>query len=144
MKTIITIMVLLLSTSATQELEKSTSWKELVSKDNVTLYYKYADCIFEETQDQEWVLLKIENNNNYNVEINWIVNAYYGSRCEGCNRTDDPEIQRAQKLGALKSVEGKCALPMSDLAVFANSLTYKMPQPLTDIKIENLSITKID
>lgn len=127
--------------SATHSQEKPREWTLYSSENGVEIFYKYADCISNQGTDQERVILKFNNTNNFAVSIEWKTNIYYNGKCHNCN-SDDHEFVSKQKILRESSIEGNCEDRSSRLSFYSDFLDYEAKQKLTNFELVNVSVTK--
>jgi hypothetical protein len=113
----------------------SQEWKKFHSEEGFDFYIKYSECHFNDVQDQSWALIKVENTNSFDAEINFYFERYMDGKCVGCGNYDQENLKTV-KIPAGTSKEGKCR-PDSRrrvLEVF-HKFTLVKAQELTDLKI---------
>lgn len=119
----------------------NNSWQLAISKDGVDIYYKYSDCS-DVPNDYlpDFVLLKVENTNNYKVYAVWEYATSYNNVASRKKETDENVVQVF--LNSNTSEEAGC-FSNQKLKVFVRLKNSKSNQVLTNLNFDNLSIHKI-
>jgi len=147
--TIATFLVFILTTSTvfSQDIEfkKSDQWEFMYEIDGVNFYYKATECHDEANGfHREYVLLKLENTNDYAVVVEWDVEMYYFNECFNCGDKLNDEHHRVATIEANQTIEGTCTLgEEKTLKIFSRFLDFDNPKAtLTNFKLINKKITK--
>ncbi|MPM12732.1 hypothetical protein SDC9_59086 [bioreactor metagenome] len=143
---LIFISVISVSKSYSQDVEfkRSGNWEFMYEVDGVNFYYKVTEC--NDTANgyfRELVLLKLENTNDFVVNVQWDVQMYYNGICFHCDEKPDPERHRTVELNSSSTVEGRCFTHGDKtLTIFSRFLNYSDPtSTLTKFELINLVIS---
>ena len=135
------------SISVAQEIEfkKNDKWEFLYEIEGVNFYYKSTECHdVSNGYHREYVLLKLENTNDYNIAADWDVEMYFNNECFNCGDKLHSEHHRTAYVQANQTVEGLCTIgEPKTLKIFSRFLNYENPEAtLTSFKLINKTITK--
>lgn len=119
----------------------SNSWQLAINKDGVNIYYKYSDCSdISNDFHPDYVLLKVENTNNYKAYVVWEYSTSYNGVQSRKKETDENVVQVF--LDPNTSEEATCSKNQK-LKVFVKLKNSKSNQVLTNLIFDNLRIFKI-
>ncbi|PKP03056.1 MAG: hypothetical protein CVU11_09785 [Bacteroidetes bacterium HGW-Bacteroidetes-6] len=128
------------------EFKRSGNWEFLYEMDGVNFYYNVVECHDEaNSYHREYIHLKLENTNDYDVVAEWDVIMYYNGKCLNCDEKLTQEHHRSVTVPANSSVEGEC-MTFGDktLRIFSRLLNYNDPtSTLTKFELINRTISKI-
>ncbi len=125
------------------EFKKTASWEFLYEIDGVNFYYMVAECHDDaNSYHREYVLIKLENTNDYTIVAEWDVESYYNGVCRNCGDKLSPEQHRMVELAGNSSTEGRCFTPGDKtLKIFSRFLNYNDPiSTLTRFDLINKSV----
>lgn len=127
------------------EFKRSGNWEFLYEMDGVNFYYNVIEC-HDEANDyhREYIHLKLENTNDYDVVAEWDVIMYYNGKCLNCGEKLSQEHHRVVTVSANSSVEGQCMdFGNKTLRIFSKLLNYNDPtSTLTKFELINRTISK--
>lgn len=127
------------------EFKKSDQWEFMYEIDGVNFYYKATECTdVSQGYFREYVLLKLENTNDFEIVANWDVEMYYNNECFNCGDKLNSEHHKSIAINSNGTVEGTCELyEPKTLKIFSRFLNYESPKStLTNFKLINITITK--
>ncbi len=130
------------SYSQAVQIEKSYDWTYYTEVSGVTVDYKFTECnIPSEGYFRELVLLRLTNNNDYDVIVDWDIVKWYGLQCVNCDMSN-PEQHRTVEVIANSIREGTCALDeFPRMKLFSKFLNYDMSDgELTNFQLENITV----
>ena len=135
------------STASAQDIEfkKTDQWEFMYEIDGVNFYYKATECHdVSEGYHREYVLLKLENTNDYAIVADWDVEMYYNNECFNCGDKLNAEHHKSIYIEANETKEGTCEIyEPKTLKIFSRFLNYDAPvSTLTNFKLINKQITK--
>lgn len=122
-----------------------TDWTIYKQQDGVNIYMKKSHCDFNMGYDQEWVLFKYENTNNYKVTLIWDLEMYIDNQCQTCNDLNG-EYHRVLELAPGESIEGECKIAEDErLHLFSKfeDPNTTMTYTLTDFNFANLNVVNM-
>ncbi|PLW94992.1 MAG: hypothetical protein C0592_01140 [Marinilabiliales bacterium] len=143
----ILVMAFFAGTISAQDIEfkKSDQWEFMYEIDGVNFYYKATEC-HDESQGyhREYVLLKLENTNDYSVVVDYDVEMYFHNECFNCGDKLNSEHHRTAYIEGNSTIEGTCTIGEDKtLKIFSRFLNYDNPKAtLTNFKLINKQITK--
>lgn len=120
---------------------QSYEWKDIASKDGVTIFSRTADCsdpangIF-----NDYLLLKVVNGNEHSVTVSFDRMAWFDAKCKGCQGNAN-EQRTILELGPNTDMEGRCASREKNLKVFSKKHDLPNVAKLTRFEVSNLTIT---
>lgn len=146
MKKVIIVLLITLAFPTLNAQQKATEWTLLKTKDNISVYYKYASCYLENVFDQEWVLLKFVNPTKNKVSIEWDMEIYSSQNCLTCEDTRK-EYHRTLELDPISEISGNCGRPRNQaLSVFSKFIdpNYKSEKSfvLTKFDLVNFKVVR--
>lgn len=88
--------------------KKSSEWTYLYTVDGVNFYYCVKELSDKETGTvREYVLLKIQNTNDREVDVQWNQILYYNDKCFNCGKDFRDEYVRKVTVGGNSTREGE-------------------------------------
>jgi hypothetical protein len=127
------------------EFKKSENWEFMYEIDGVNFYYKATECHdVSEGYHREYVLLKLENTNDFNIVADWDVEMYYNNECFNCGDRLNSEHHKSVLVNSNGTVEGTCEIyEPKTLKIFSRFINYEDPKStLTNFRLINITITK--
>jgi len=141
-------LYLVLTLFVNTNLESSTpnNWTSYYSDNEVKIEYQYTDCQYLESFNQEFVILKITNLTNKQINISWNNESWYDKKCINCNDDKDGESFNEVLINANQVVVGDCSTQNS-LRIFSKFCDKLEDMPginrivkLTKFKLQNINI----
>lgn len=123
-------------TSFAQESE----WQLYASIDGVEIYTMESDCYPTNIPDQKGILIKVVNNNNETVQVEWDKVLWYNDEIITDNTTDD-ENHYSVQIEKNSSNEGSCDVPRGAFYIFSDFITFKSETKLTRFELQNIKVT---
>jgi len=121
---------------------QTNDWILLNRVDNVDISSGYFECR-DESQgfNQEFVLLRFKNNNDYPVKVVWQLEAWYENKCATCG-IDEYRFELIVPAG--DAIFGDCNFfGDSKLKIFSKFLDIDAPVSLEKFNIVDVSVSKI-
>lgn len=136
----LTAIIIISITSTFNVFSQTNNWQLHKEKDNVQIYYSYTECRDpSQGMQQEQVLLRFKNNNNYPVTIKWQLEAWYENKCATCNLD---EYKFELYIPANDGISGECNIYTDPkLRIFSKFLDIDAPVTLEKFNISVISIT---
>ena len=138
------VLVLLINT----DLNSATpnNWTSYYSDNEVKIEYQYTDCQFLESFNQEFVIFKITNLTNKQVNVSWNNESWYDKKCINCNDDKDGESFNEVSINPNQIVIGDC-YTQNSLRIFSKFSDKLENMPgvnkivkLTKFKLQNINI----
>jgi len=134
-------------TSALFAQKRVSSWTPVIDTSGVKVESQHVSCVKTNLGfDRELVILKISNNNPYDVTVSYDLQVFRNNRCTTCDKM--PEYHFDVVIKANSFLEGDCLnLQLNQLKIFAHFLEdrYRLPQDeLTDFKLVQFSVTPLN
>jgi len=142
MKSILLINALIFSflTSFSQEQDKG--WTLYQSIEGVEIYTQEVDCRSENVPAQKAIIVKVVNNNEYGVKVDWDLSVWYNNE-KLTQNVKAGENHYSIDFNGKQTIQGNCDEPTGAFYIFKDFITYVSPTKLTRFELENVSITKI-
>jgi hypothetical protein len=118
-----------------------TNWTVYVSNEDFEIKYKASPCDPSRGYDNEMILLRIKNNSNTDLVIDWHMIMYFSETCKTCDYFD--EYHYAVAVAANSSVEGSCDLNGDyQLKMFSKFIdaSYSIGEQLTAFELRDLNV----
>jgi hypothetical protein len=144
-KTISTVGLLLITIiflSSFSQNNKS-EWSKYKEIDNVIIYSKIINCNTKHnTANNEYIVFKYVNNNNYNIRISWKLDVWYNEICRSCDLDSPNEYEISLDIAAGQELEYVCSDDNKAFMIFKSSNKSNM-YPNVRYEFNNLSVTKL-
>ena len=116
----------------------SNDWITYFDNDSVKIEFIYSDCVYTETFNQEFVILRIINKLNAELIISWKEELWYDDICANCEQ-DDTESRKVINIKEGERLEGDCNIN-SNLKIFSKFTDKIKDLPILGVeKIATLS-----
>tara|TARA_B110000444_G_C18714196_1_gene535219 strand:- start:19 stop:462 length:444 start_codon:yes stop_codon:yes gene_type:complete len=99
------VFIILLSSNLSAS--NTNNWETYFENDSVKIEYIYQNCEYIEQFNSEFVILKITNYTNEDLNIEWISQLWYDKNCVNCE-TKNNENRKKVIISANTNSEGKC------------------------------------
>lgn len=123
-----------------------SSWKTYINHNLIKIEYKFVDCEQNIGYDQEFLLLRVKNKSNKEIQIEWRSDQYYNDACLTCSYP--AEYTYRLKLGPNETIEPDCSLETErTLRIFSKFIDPNytgVHEPLTDFELSNFIITELN
>lgn len=119
----------------------SSEWVYLYTIDGVNFYYSVQEHKDSETGTiREYVVLKIQNTNDKEVNVKWNQIIYYNNKCFNCGNDFNEEYIRRITIAGNSSLEGSAGGDKT-LKIFSRFIGKDSPQKiLTDFRLEKIEV----
>ncbi|MGV6862004.1 MAG: hypothetical protein ACWA41_09545 [Putridiphycobacter sp.] len=119
-----------------------SNWLNYRTISGVKIYTQEVDCRPVDNMAQKVILLKIENSNNYQIEISWDLRVWYDGK-EMVNNSNPEQRHYSFYLDAKQSLEGDCTMLSNtkNLYIFKKFLDFEKSGELTKFELQNLKVT---
>lgn len=124
--------------------ERVDQWKFMYEIQGVNFYYKVLECHdVPNNFHKEYVVLKVQNTNDTEMNVQWDIRMYYNGKCFNCESTST-EYHKSLNIAANVSVEGDCDPSGGKLLrIFSKFLNYEDPgSTLTNFELLNITIVE--
>ena len=142
MKTLNTILLLLIVQLGFSQIKPSKTWAEYQTFEGVKIEYKFTKCTPDNGREQILVLFRYTNTSQDKVELTWKSEKWRNNICVNCNSTS-PEHNRSLTLEPNEIVEADGSTKRIKynyiFGNFVNLVPGMTKQQLTDFKFQNLS-----
>lgn len=123
-------------------LDKNETWNQFIHNDIISLSVKYADCSDPSNGIyRDYYFLRLENNTDSTVLVDWHYDLYYDGECTTCVDADNEFLFRYE-LSPREIIEPNCdnfiIAPPYQLGIFRSIIDMPQTPKLTDAKISNL------
>jgi hypothetical protein len=140
-------LLLVMLTSALFAQKRVSNWTPVVESSGVKVESKHVSCVQTNLGfDRELVLLKISNQNPFDVTVSYDLQVFRNNVCTTCDKMPEYHVDILVK--ANSTMEGDCLnLQLNQLKIFAHFLDdrYRLPQDeLTDFKLEQFTVTPLN
>ena len=115
-------------------------WQLYASVDGVDIYTMESDCYPTNIPDQKGIIIKVVNNNNSSVKVEWDKVLWYNDELATNNQTDD-ENHYTVEIEKNSSREGDCEVPRGAFYIFSDFITFKSETKLTRFELQNIKVT---
>lgn len=122
--------------------DKNFQWTSLHSIDGVEIFQKELECRVQNIPNQIAHLLKVINNSNSTVRVEWDLAIWYNDELVSHNLSDG-ENHYSVELAPGESVEGTCEVPSGPLYIYKDFIDLKTSTKLTRFELQNLKITQL-
>ena len=137
------VLAFIILASSNLSASNTNSWKTYFENDSVKIEFKYQNCEYIEQFNSEFVILKITNYTNKDLNIEWISQLWYDKNCVNCETKND-ENRKEIIISANTNSEGKCNIN-NNLRLFSK-FTEKI-EDMPGVKkiniLTNFELTKI-
>jgi len=117
-------------------------WTLFSEEIGVKFYKQYTDCQPKNIPNQEGVIIKIVNTNNYEVEISWNLRIWYDDE-EQTQNIKDKENHITVVVPKRGTLSGSCGQPSGALYIFKKFITFTGGVDMTHFSFEDILIKKI-
>ena len=115
-------------------------WKPLAEKENISFEYKVVVCDFNAGYDEIRVILRVNNNSNQNVHIQWDTERFVNGECYNCDNVS--ESHRILKVNANETLTGECSRrTMRELQYYVKFKDRDVRDAMSHIEIKNIIVT---
>ncbi len=137
------VLAFIILASSNLSASNTNSWKTYFENDSVKIEFNYQNCEYIEQFNSEFVILKITNYTNKDLNIEWISQLWYDKNCVNCE-TKNHENRKEIIISANTNSEGKCNIN-NNLRLFSK-FTEKI-EDMPGVKkiniLTNFELTKI-
>lgn len=137
------VLAFIILASSNLSASNTNSWKTYFENDSVKIEFNYQNCEYIEQFNSEFVILKITNYTNKDLNIEWISQLWYDKNCVNCETKND-ENRKEIIISANTNSEGKCNIN-NNLRLFSK-FTEKI-EDMPGVKkiniLTNFELTKI-
>ena len=123
------------------------NWTTYYSDSEVKIEYQYTNCEYPERFNQEFVILKITNLTNNDINVSWYNESWYDKKCINCSDEKSDEDFNKVYLNANEEVLGNC-IDQNSLRIFSkfsdkieNMPGIKKIVKLTKFELKNINIS---
>ena len=120
-------------------------WETYFENDSIRIEFTYLNCEYIEQFNSEFLIFKITNHTNKNLNIEWESRLWYDDNCINCE-TNNPENRKQITIEPTSVSQGKCTInnALRIFSKFTEDLE-KMPgvkkiKALTKFELINLKI----
>ena len=124
-----------------------SNWTTYYSDSEIKIEYQYTNCEYPERFNQEFVILKITNLTNSDVNVSWYNESWYDKKCINCSNEKSDEAFSKVYLKANEEVLGNC-IDQNCLRIFSkfsdkieNMPGIKKIVKLTKFELKNINIS---
>ena len=124
-----------------------SNWTTYYSDSEVKIEYQYTNCEYPERFNQEFVILKITNLTNNDINVSWYNESWYDKKCLNCSDEKSDEAFNKVYLKANEEVLGNC-FDQNSLRIFSkfsdkieNMPGIKKIVKLTKFELKNINIS---
>ena len=146
-KNVSTYLVILMFVSINSIAGSLSNWTTYYSDNEIKIEYQYTNCEYPERFNQEFVILKITNLTNYDINVNWYNESWYDKKCVNCSDEKSDEAFNKVYLKANEKVLGNC-IDQNSLRIFSkfsdkieNMPGIKKIVKLTKFELKNINIS---
>jgi Fe-S oxidoreductase len=121
-----------------------TSDQEIVYQEmeGVRITYTKQQKAINDNEVMEYLILKIENTNNYGVKMNWKLDIWYNGACRTCDKPSPSGYEFSLNLKAKEKVEGDINKEDLMLKIYFRTVKPEREGGLTRFEFTNLNISK--
>jgi hypothetical protein len=142
MKKLFFISIIILSSIAFS-FTLNNSWQEYKSIDGVKIFAKTAMCNTEyNTANNEYIVFKYENTNDYNIRISWKLNLWNNGVCRSCDLPSPNEYEQSLDIKAGQTLEYNCSDNSPAFKIFKSSEKGNL-HPEVKFELANLKVVKL-
>jgi len=135
---LITIVLITLSSFSNNE-----EWIKYKEVDGVTIYTKTAKCDTEyNTAENDYIVFKYVNSNNYNIRISWKLDVWYNNICRSCDLDSPNEYELSLDIKANSTVNYICSDNSKAFKIFKASEKGNM-HPKVKYEFVGLAVEKL-
>ncbi len=117
---------------------KANQWNLYKQSKGIQIYYKLTNCDdIKNGLFQNYILYKVVNTTNYNIDISWKNEVWYNNHCTSCGQNKENKRVKLH-LKANETIIGNCK--NSNLSLFAEYKNHPKVDKLTKFEIIDLSI----
>ena len=140
-------LLLVMLTSALFAQKRVSSWTPVLESSGIKVESKQVSCVQTNLGfDRELVLLKLSNQNPFDVTVSYDLQVFRNNVCTTCDKL--PEYHFDLILKANSTMEGHCLnLQLNQLKIFAHFLDdrYRLPEDeLTDFKLVQFTVSPLN
>ena len=124
-----------------------SNWTTYYSDNEIKIEYQYTNCEYPERFNQEFVILKITNLTNNDINVSWYNESWYDKKCINCSDEKSDEAFNKVYLKANEKVLGNC-IDQNSLRIFSkfsdkieNMPGIKKIVKLTKFELKNINIS---
>ena len=124
-----------------------SNWTTYYSDSEIKIEYQYTNCEYPERFNQEFVILKITNLTNSDINVRWYNESWYDKKCINCSNEKSDEAFSKVYLKANEEVLGNC-IDQNSLRIFSkfsdkieNMPGIKKIVKLTKFELKNINIS---
>ena len=124
-----------------------SNWTTYYSDSEIKIEYQYTNCEYPERFNQEFVILKITNLTNNDINVSWYNESWYDKKCINCSDEKSDEAFNKVYLKANEKVLGNC-IDQNSLRIFSkfsdkieNMPGIKKIVKLTKFELKNINIS---
>ena len=124
-----------------------SNWTTYYSDSEIKIEYQYTNCEYPERFNQEFVILKITNLTNNDINVSWYNESWYDKKCINCSDEKSDEDFNKVYLKANEKVLGNC-IDQNSLRIFSkfsdkieNMPGIKKIVKLTKFELKNINIS---
>ncbi|MBC8265756.1 MAG: hypothetical protein H8E84_02210 [Flavobacteriales bacterium] len=122
-----------------------TEWTTYYENDEITISFTYLNCEYLEQFDNEYLILRIQNNSNKDITIDWQEQLWYDNKCMNCE-LESPEFRKEITVKADATISGDCTT-YNNLRIFSKFTEKLEDMPgvdkintLTKFELKNLNV----
>ena len=146
-KNVSTYLVILMFVSINSIAGSLSNWTTYYSDNEIKIEYQYTNCEYPERFNQEFVILKITNLTNNDINVSWYNESWYDKKCINCSDEKSDEAFNKVYLKANEKVLGNC-IDQNSLRIFSkfsdkieNMPGIKKIVKLTKFELKNINIS---
>jgi len=124
-----------------------SNWTTYYSDSEIKIEYQYTNCEYPERFNQEFVILKITNLTNNDINVSWYNESWYDKKCIYCSDEKSDEAFNKVYLTANEEILGNC-IDQNSLRIFSkfsdkieNMPGIKKIVKLTKFELKNINIS---
>ncbi len=140
-------LVILMFVSINSIAGSLSNWTTYYSDSEIKIEYQYTNCEYPERFNQEFVILKITNLTNNDINVSWYNESWYDKKCINCSDEKSDEDFNKVYLKANEEVLGNC-IDQNSLRIFSkfsdkieNMPGIKKIVKLTKFELKNINIS---
>jgi len=140
-------LVILMFVSINSIAGSLSNWTTYYSDSEIKIEYQYTNCEYPERFNQEFVILKITNLTNNDINVSWYNESWYDKKCINCSDEKSDEDFNKVYLKANEKVLGNC-IDQNSLRIFSkfsdkieNMPGIKKIVKLTKFELKNINIS---
>lgn len=117
-------------------------WKKVIEQEGVTVFSSIVVHTDDYGVKHETVLFRIQNSNNYDVNVSFYIEAWYGERCRSCGVTQPNDYNRQFSLKAGQTISGTAVSADASLRLHSGYPDKPGHSKLTRFNLASFIVTR--